>query len=271
MTIYLPSNPQGWYDGAPPILAIGDSWFWYPKNNILAALEPYLKTEYGKVQLEGFDGAELQEYVGAGKYAGFVSNMLSFSNRMGFNVFLISGSGNDAVDYSLALKSDCTGINTPEDCFDPQGLSDFLRKISCALGALIHEIRWTYQDLPQQDRPIFINGYDYPVPDGRPFTVGAFQVMGPWLQPAMNHALVAQNMDLRKAIMRSLIDKLNDLFDSFAQHNPDVVHIDSRGTLSSGEDYQDDWDNELHPTFSGFTKIVEKHWVPVLRQWGIAN
>ena len=55
-----------------------------------------MSDEYANnIQLKEGDGALRQEYVGAGKYPGFVANMLSFANRNGFNVSLISGASND--------------------------------------------------------------------------------------------------------------------------------------------------------------------------------
>ena len=37
-----------------------------------------------------------------------------------------------------------------------------------------------------------------------------------------------------------------------------VHFVDLRKTLSIGNDYQDDWGNELHPTEKGFKKITNK-------------
>jgi hypothetical protein len=50
-----------------------------------------------------------------------------------------------------------------------------------------------------------------------------------------------------------------------------VIHIDSRETLSTSSNYRSDWENELHPTHNGFGKIVEKRWLPILREFGIAT
>jgi len=44
------------------------------------------------------------------------------------------------------------------------------------------------------------------------------------------------------------------------------------GTLRSDDGtYMQDWDNELHPTFSGFKTIVDKCWIPILAREGYAG
>lgn len=263
-----------WIEGEyPAILAIGDSWFWYPGNNILQALisNHDLRTDYSNIQAVGNNGALLQEYVGAGKYAPDVERNLIANTRKYYNVFMISGAGNDAVDYRLALKNDCSKISDAKDCLDPVGLDDLLRTVATAMGGLIHEIRWAYKDAVKQIRPIFIHGYDYPVPDGRGFDILDIPVTGPWLKPALDTAKVKDDPAFRLAVVRELIDRLNGLFKTFDDWRNDIVYIDSRGVLSSGADYKKDWANELHPTSSGFNKIVAQRWIPILKQWGIAK
>ncbi|MFZ6760337.1 hypothetical protein ACO0K9_24300 [Undibacterium sp. Ji50W] len=272
MHVYQKSDK--WIEGEyPAILAIGDSWFWYPGNNILQALirNKSLRTDYSNIQAVGNNGALLQEYVGAGKYAAAVERNLTPDARKYYNVFMISGAGNDAVDYKLALKADCSGITDPKTCLDPVGIDDFLRKVSTAMGGLVHEIRWAYKDAAKQVRPIFIHGYDYPTPDGRGFDILDIPIVGPWLKPALDAAKVKNDAAFRLAVVHELIARLNAVFKTFDDWPNNVVYIDSLGTLSSGADYRKDWANELHPTSSGFDKIVAQRWMPILKQWGIAK
>jgi hypothetical protein len=175
MTVY--QKGEQWEPGEfPAILAVGDSWFWYPKNNLLEALarHPRLLRDFRHIQAVGYNGAMLQHYVGAGPLGGDVAYNLSLNVRRHYNVFLISGAGNDAINYRLALAGSCHGITEPAQCFDPVGLDMLLETISRAMGSLIHDIRWAYKNEPETVRPIFIHGYDYPVPDGRAFMMGPF-------------------------------------------------------------------------------------------------
>jgi hypothetical protein len=256
------------------VLAIGDSWFWYPEFNLLQSLcsNRQLRDEYKIIQVLGFNGARIEEYVAPGRYTKDMAYHLSFANRHFFKVFLISGAGNDAVAYRLALKPDCSGIERPEDCFDFAGLDRLLGNTSRAMRSLIQQIRSTYPDEAPTERPIFINGYDRPVPDGRGFAPHAhITVTGPWLRPALDAARVKPLLPFRIEVMAFLMGRLDSTFRQF--HNPanGVTFIDSMGTLSAGDDYKRDWANEIHPTASGFDRIVQAHWMPELRRAGMAT
>jgi hypothetical protein len=64
MTIY--DGYQPWQPGEwPTMLAIGDSWFWYPRNNLLEALARHalLKDAYQHMVCLGQNGALLSDYV----------------------------------------------------------------------------------------------------------------------------------------------------------------------------------------------------------------
>jgi hypothetical protein len=274
MHIYKPG--ENWNTGEyPGILAIGDSWFWYPKNNILQALLEHkaLKDDYRNIQLLGYNGAAINQYVGNGKYAASLQYNLSPLVSQYYSAVLISGGGNDAVDYRLALKANCSGLSTAEECIDDAGLDDLVRDISGSLGLMIHDIAWAFgKQNRKQIADVFIHGYDYSIPDGRGFSLAGLQFGGPWLKPVLDAAQVAaDNLPLRTAIVHLLIDKINKVIGAFDNPSQGVHYIDCLGVLSQGADYQEDWDNELHPTFSGFKKIVDQRWIPVLRDQRYAN
>lgn len=254
----------------PSALAIGDSWFWYPNNNILGTLTRHklISADHSRVQSIGYNGALLQDYVGAGRYARSVEHYLSPNFSRGWSEFYISGAGNDVVAYGLALKQNCVGITDPDKCIHPGRMNDLLRSLSTSLGSLIHNIRWAYRNNPNAKYPIFLNGYDYPVPDGRGFAGGKG-----WLAPAMNQAGIEQDIEFRKMVARTVIDQIaEEVFKAF--HSPEnlVIYLDSRGTLPNTPlDYEKFWANEMHPTNVGFKAIVEQAWLPTLRNYGIAK
>lgn len=267
--IYLPS--ETWEPDMPAtMLAIGDSWFWYPRNNVLQALVAHkrLKDPYRVIQMLGYNGAKLEEYV-FGRFAKQVEKHLSPGFRTAYSAILISGAGNDAVDYKLALKRSCAGLSTGAECIDEATMTDFLGRLSAALGALVQRITVAYAGAQRPD--IFLHSYDYPVPDGRGFKiVDQLKVSGPWLQPAMSGRKVDDVMPLRKEICRILIDRLAAVYEDFANRNERVYFIRSTGCLKS-PDYEKDWDNELHPSAHGFKRVVDKCWIPVLAQHGYAR
>jgi len=269
MHVYLPDEP--WIPGEfAALLAIGDSWFWYPKNNILQALveHPRLKDPFRNIQLLGYNGAKLEQYV-FGKYARRLTKELQPENRKYYSAVLVSGAGNDAVDYRLGLFRNCSAAGSAEQCIDANGMNALMSKVGTALSALIYQVRRAFdQDGLQPD--IFLHAYDYPIPDGRGFSLAALKVTGPWLAKAMDDSCVPDDMDLRRAICRTLIDRLYDEFTLFADPAKKIHLIDSRGCLVAA-DYKDDWDNELHPTRQGFRQIVDERWMPVLAGLGYAT
>ena len=272
MPIY--GSGQDWPPGFfASILAIGDSWFWYPENNLLESLiaHPRLRDEYRSIQLLGFNGARLDEYVN-GRYAPEFRRQLQRDYSQYYRGVFISGAGNDAIKYHLALKQNCTGLDDAGECVDPAGMDQLLQGLASDLEALIDRVSAA---IAAQNRivDLFIHGYDYVIPDGRGFASGTVLHQGPWLKPAMDTCLVVDDFPERKDICRNLIDRLNGVFAGFdgqAKAGCQVHYIDSRGTLLSGGDYRTDWANEIHPTRRGFDKVVDAKWIPRLRQFGFA-
>lgn len=268
MKIYSPG--ERWEAGEfPALLAIGDSWFWYPKNNVLQALatHPKLKDPFRNIQMLGQNGAKLEQYV-FGRYARQLARELQAQNRKYYSAILISGAGNDAVDYRLGLFRNCSAAGSAEQCINEAGMESLMGRLATAMSSLLYQIRRAYEnDGLQPD--IFLHAYDYPVPDGRGFNLAALKVTGPWLAKAMDDSAVPNDPALRKAICTALIKRLHAEFSRFADPGNKVHLIDSRGCLVS-EDYKDDWDNELHPSSKGFEKIVDERWIPVLRNIGYA-
>jgi hypothetical protein len=257
--------------GFPAALAIGDSWFWYVNNNILGTMIRHraLSDDYRNIQLVGYNGARLKDYVGEGKYADTVEHFLRPGFVEAFAAFFISGAGNDAVDVGLALHDHRPPGTDADGWIDDDGMDDMLFRLRQSLTRLVAGIRFAKRDSASPP-PIFIHGYDYPVPDGRGFEFGLIHA-GPWLAPALDAHGVPRDMALRSAIVTILIDRLNDdLLAPLAAATPGVVYIDSRGVLPRDGTYRDYWANELHPTNLGFRRIFEQTWLPRMYEHGIA-
>ncbi|HUK03692.1 MAG TPA: hypothetical protein VLV90_01270 [Burkholderiales bacterium] len=272
MRIYLPG--EAWDPGRfPAVLAIGDSWFWYPFNNLPMAMaqHPRLKAPYRNIQIVGFNGAPATDYVvwkgKRGKYAGEVERQVSPSNAQYYSVVMISGGGNDAIDWGLALKQKCAGIADPGQCLDLAGLQGLLDEIAGCLRILLGQVAAAFAGHAVS---VFLHGYDYPVPDGRGFTLAGLKVTGPWLQPALQAAGVDPALGL--AVCHRLIDALNGTIAGLADPAKNIYHVNSLGVLDfSPGNYRHDWANEMHPTVAGFARIVDQRWIPVLAGAGIAS
>jgi hypothetical protein len=268
--IYLPGDhpipPQPFASN----LALGDSWFWYPTNNLVEALVRHMKDDAAPTQLMGYNGATLDSLTSQnGQYSKEYNWELRPDNFQYISCVFVSGAGNDAVDYKLSLKPDCSAITNPDDCFDAQSLDDFLRQLRGLFGRLIHDVWWAAEANQRLRMPkIFLHTYDYPVPDGRGFKLPGIKVTGPWLKNSMDAAHVPDDFDFRNAVTRTLIDRLAGMLQTLHQPERNVFLIDSRGALRSDKaNYMTDWDNELHPTPSGFDTVVASKWLPQLQQY----
>lgn len=245
----------------PTILAIGDSWFWYPfpGGSLINNLGEIVQSQGHVIFVKGMNGAEAFDYVD-GKYARSVREALRLYGS-GLEAVFISGGGNDFAgfnDLRPLLKNDCSAETGPAGCFarGTGGLKEFLDNIDLHYRKLIGAV-YTRTSL---DCKIVMHTYDYSVPNGK----GVFGGAG-WLKPALVDAKVPG--DLHQDCVRYLLDAFRNVLDNISQGDPDhLIVVDSRDTLKKR-----DWANELHPTADGFAKIADSRWAPVLQEQGLAR
>ena len=231
----------------PEILAIGDSWFWYPFNNLL---NPIFNIWNNKVILAiGKNGALLSDFVDGQFRQQIVESLREYSGTI--RMVILSGGGNHfagLADFDLILKDNCSGATTIEDCYEAGQPKMLFDTIESSYRALILRIQ---REIPKV--VIVTHNYDYAVPSGKGF-IG----MGNWLKKPMQLAKV--KADLQAPLINDLIDRFGDRLRKLAKANAGVNFVKSSGTLT-----KDDWANELHPTPSGFNKIAKRRWDPVVR------
>jgi hypothetical protein len=290
MTIYDKTRP--WNAGDyPSVLAIGDSWSWYPFSNLLDQINsnPKAGGKYTGIMRLGFNGAASIEYVGAGQYAPDFNRELLPDNFKFYSGFFLSGGGNDAVSYpnlhtgpyTFGLKSECRGITEPAQCLDEDRVQLLLRQVVGAMGTTISHIVHAFQaDVDAgrrtaQDRvDIFLHGYAYPYPDDRGVNFAGFDLGDPWIGRVMTAAGVNPDLAFRFNVTKALVDRLHRSLSSFDGMYEDRVHyIDSRSAFGTQFDpnYKTNWANELHPTPNGFRTMVDQYWMPMLANYGFAN
>ncbi len=243
------------------ILAIGDSWFWYPfpGGSLINRIGDLVARQDHNILVAGNNGAEAYDYV-KGKYKRQVAELLRLYGSSASAV-LISGGGNDFAglnDLRPMLKADCAGCTSAEGCFvpgDDEGTIEWLMHRIYENHALL--ISRALYVMPPSGR-VLLHTYDYAIPDGR----GVFGGAG-WLKPALDVAQVPAA--LQADCIRVIVDYAFSVFQRLAAGAPDrIVVVDSRGTLNA-----DDWANELHPRSSGFRKIADQCWQPVLQGLGL--
>jgi hypothetical protein len=244
----------------PSILAIGDSWFWYPfpGGSLINSLGPLVGKQQHTILAKGMNGAEAFDYVD-GKYAKIVQEALRVYGSALSAVF-ISGGGNDFAgfnDLRPLLKDDCSNEVTAKTCFrgGSDGLSAFLGRIDEYYRKLIGLV----YTRTRSDCAIVMHSYDYALPNGK----GVFRGEG-WLKPALDNAHVPPA--LHQDCIKLLIDAFHHTLTQIAKLDPQhLLVVDSRGTLAAS-----DWANELHPKGSGFKKIADTAWKPVLQTLQLA-
>lgn len=257
-------EPSMLQDGAvPSIIAIGDSWFWYPLpgGSLATSLAKLVAPNQHTLLVFGNNGAEAYDYV-EGVYATMVDNALRRYGTTLSGVF-VSGGGNDFAgfnDLRPLLGVNCGACASAEACFNhgtsPGCVEELFDRVRRYYIELIDRVA---AQIPAAAR-IFVHNYDYALPSGQ-------AVIGQkaWLKPA----LVAANVPggLRVACVRYLIDQFSTrLAGLAASYAGRVVFVDSRGTLAAS-----DWANELHPKAAGFTKIARQVWQPALAGAGLAQ
>lgn len=260
MTIYWDWSSVQNDSHYPSILAIGDSWFWYPfpGGSLVNQLGYLVAKKDHHVLALGNNGAEAFDYV-YGKYSKSVRTALRHHGSALSSVF-ISGGGNDFAGFSdlrPLLNYDCSKARKASDCFKPgnggKTLSWLMKKTSESYSALIGQIRHA-----SPKATIVLHNYDYAFPSGK----GVFGNKG-WLKAALIDANVPQK--LHRECVKHLIDRLTFELDELTKIDTDRIFlVDSTDTLAEG-----DWANELHPKPSGFKKIAIQKWRPVLANIGL--
>ena len=247
----------------PSILAIGDSWFWYPLpgGSLINQLGRLVAEKEHAILALGNNGAEAYDYV-YGKYSKAVKAALRLHGASLSAVFL-SGGGNDFAgfnDLRPLLHADCSHKTSAPDCFRPddggQTLDWLMRKTGDSYRTLIGQVLASAPPATS----IFLHNYDYAWPNGK----GVFGRNGSWLKPALDDAQVPQ--PLQRDCVKHLISCFSAVLQELTQIDPlRIVLVDSAGTLE-----ESDWANELHPKASGFRKIAMQCWMPALRRHGLA-
>lgn len=239
----------------PSLLLIGDSWFWYPMDNLANEIGATLTQQ--SLVVVGNNGSEAAQW--SDKYRKDID--------FGFKIYgdsvsalLLRGGGNDIAgmsDFLRLLKDDCSKATAVAECFREGQPDAILAKITGAYREVVLRFRaWNAK------APVFMHSYDYAWPTGK-------GVFGPseWLKAPMDKARVPKK--LRRDLFRSLITSLRaeQLALKKETNLGELVALKSAGTMPEDVNTVDQWwANELHPTPAGFKLIATKVWVPALRK-----
>ena len=241
-------------------LAFGDSWFQYPPRPI----------DIEKQLARAFKGTLfLNEAVPGRDSAQWKLSLPRVQREIGtfrFDAILMSGGGNDVVGDELLefvktpAQAQSAGATDwgpiPPEVLDHVRLERFEHALAYAIADFREVVQ--YRNLYSPGTIVFVHTYDYIYPDGDPFTLGPVTV-GPWAKPSLD-AVGLTDPDRQRIVTSWLLDRFADALSAFASQNANVRVVDSRGTLTSKRQ----WQNEIHPTKAGFERIARTCWVPAL-------
>jgi len=231
-------------NAAPDVLMIGDSWFWYPFDNLATELGG--RFPRSTFVVIGRNGAEAAEWSGTARKAiDFGFDMYAGSVR----ALMLSGGGNDVAgrdDFLRLLNTDCSAFSQIGQCWKATQPLAIVTGIMNAYREVIVRFR-AYN----KSAPVFLHNYDHPWPTG----AGVF---GPadWLRDPMDLAKVRPA--IQRELFTFLIDELGRAQALLAQEpglGP-VIAVGTAGALPDTDGGKSWWANELHPTPAGFRRLV---------------
>jgi hypothetical protein len=269
---FIKSNNQPDFTGQKAVIAVGDSWFsigaippWSTSNLI----ENLLFTKETTLVYYGIPGQEVSDMSNPGKNPRFVSD-LTIRGATAWDAILVSGGGNDVLAFAGMPAT------LPDGSPRPQGERLFLtrsewnpndqtamRYISQAgCSVLANNMQTYYSNIvalrDQSANPearIFAHTYDYPTP--RNLGIPLVAPHG-WIYPIMlNYFIPSADWD---AVAKILMDQISLALIGIAQGSHNFNIVDTRNTLvpapDGGTSPSADWENEIHPTQAGYTKLA---------------
>lgn len=236
------------------VLAIGDSWFHYPFNNLVTPL--HVALEQPTIFVLGQCGARADE-LAAAYWLDRLRRMLR--DHAGVRLVCVSAGGNDFAGLgdldARILREDCSSVTTVDECYRTGGPDSVFDAVAANLRTLLAAVAEINPALP-----VLLHNYDYAIPDGR--TIAG---MPCWLKLPMDNCRVPASgtaqAGLRRDVVRDLIDRFTLCVDAMIDGanavqplaRPELIW--SAGTLRDSE-----WANELHPSVGGFNRLVRDAW-----------
>jgi hypothetical protein len=256
----------------PPryLIAEGDSWFDYPAfQDIVEALEDDHNYRIRSSAHHG-DTAESMAYEDNQlDKTRRVFQDLAEDNANGAKTpkaILLSCGGNDLAGIFVVLLNHKKAVPTLPILNEAivQGVLDM--RVKAAISSLIASVMGFSTAYFNEQIPILIHGYGFPVPDGRGFPI--LGLRGPWLKPGFaakgyvsKDPQSVQELQDNAAVMVALIGRFNTVLADIAQHFGGLVkHVDLTGVFSNvvaGDAYQNDWRDEMHATKKAYKQAAQ--------------
>ncbi len=252
------------------LIAEGDSWFDYPFFDALGCLE----ARGFEIESVAHKGDTLEDMAHDPAQVDKLTRAFEKVKARGQKprAILLSGGGNDIAGDEFALLLNHTRSGLPRiNATVVQGIVD--ERLRTAMASLIGVVTRLAEAHFGERVRVIVHGYDHAIPDGRGYLGGTWILPGPWLEPGFRRKGYvfararerATALAANAVVVRELIDRYNEMLarlvrDLAKEGLGHVRHVDLRGTLSCvmPKAYRSDWNDELHPTRSGFDKVAAR-------------
>ena len=250
------------------VIAEGDSWFSYPRKWILFGGDMNV-LHHLEEKFAHTDKVNLLRLVASGDEAVNMTSGKQFKrlyrilkkNRRFIRIVLFSGGGNDIVGKNdmLPLLNEHEEGMSALDCINHDRFERKMESIMLSYQRLIDLCK----DIVPQAK-IVTHTYDIAQPEdnGAEFFWGLIKTK-PWIYPYLVRRSIPRelHLEIAKFLLGTFAERLVSL--SFeAEVKDHIIVVNTQGTLRSG--HNTDWENEIHPTRSGFKRITRKIY-PILR------
>jgi lysophospholipase L1-like esterase len=247
------------------LVAEGDSWFDYPFHDVLERLE----TQHGfRVQSVAHKGDTVEAMAYDTTQLARLARMFEqiAEDEKVPRAILLSGGGNDIAgdEFAVLLNHAASGLEVLNDNV-VTGIID--ERVRFALVSVISAVTALSNEYFHKPVPVVIHGYGYPVPDGRGYLGGFWILPGPWLEPGflqkgyLNASGTGVDLPRCTEILEGLIDRFNTMLQTIPGQPGlgHVTYLNLRPVLSNAlPGYKQSWENELHPTKSGFEAVAQE-------------
>jgi len=236
------------------IVTEGDSWFSYPLNANLADYVEMMN-DFSMLRLE-HNGDEAREILQSGGEQ--LKKLKYYLKNYPVDLLMMSAGGSDLVAGELGkvLNKKAAGA-TWQSAVKLGLLTTVLDDIVAAYSRLLDA-----RDALRPKCVVVAHSYCYFEPTGRKAT-GPFGLLkaGPWMRPV----LVARGIDPEtegREVARYLVDELHARLQALAAARSRFQVADMRAALPVDDVH---WADEIHPSGTGFRRLAENVWRPLLR------